>query len=109
MEKNEMKQFLEELSTELRAVAKASKAEVDQNWSSSSSSDREMRKMGSRDSKDIRAIAILVKSGKITTAKNKAENLDTIVREILPERFWTFSESVKGTTQRSRKVLKANP
>lgn len=99
-----MRQFLEELSTELRSTAKASKAEVDRNWPSSSSSDREMRKMGSKDAKDIRTIASLVKSGRITDAKNKAENLDTVVREILPERFWTFTESVKAPPPRTCRI-----
>jgi predicted aspartyl protease len=52
-----------------------------------------MRKMASRDEKQMRHIAALVKAGKIKEAYTRADCMDTVVRETIPSHFWEFAEA----------------
>lgn len=92
MPQNELKAILSDLSRDLINAATASKKEADRSWPSSSTDDREMRKIARTDAQAIRSIASLVRAGRITEAYNKASGLDTIVREIIPDHFWDFAE-----------------
>lgn len=99
MAKNEIGQFLASLAEDLKKAAQTSKEEAHRLWPSSSSSDREMRKVAARDAKEILAVASLLKSGQVSRAHDRASGLDTIVRESIPDRFWDFVESVRRLSQ----------
>lgn len=102
MQKNEMKKFLDELSAELRATAKTSKEEVLRMWPSSSKSDREMRAVSRSDEKALVTVGSLLKAGHLTKAYNKASGLDTLVRDMIPDRFWDFIESTKSLSLKNK-------
>jgi hypothetical protein len=42
------------------------------------------------DAKDMREVAKLVRIGKVKEAAMKADNLDTIVRELFPDNCWEY-------------------
>lgn len=97
MAKSEMSAFLLSLCVEIRAAAQSWKDDAARNWPSSSSFDREMRRTAAADAKAIRAVATLVKSGQVLEAYKAADLLDTVVREQIPGRFWTFASNLART------------
>jgi hypothetical protein len=95
MPKNELKGLLQSISEEISSSAREFKQEACRSWASSSANDREMRKIARSDEKAVRAIASLVRAGRVSEAYDKASCLDTVVRETIPDRFWEFAETTR--------------
>jgi hypothetical protein len=100
MAKNEISEILGSLSSQIRGAARAWKDEAARSWSSRSASDREMRHLAGVDAKSICEVAALVKSGQVTAAYEKANGMDTVVREAIPEEFWNFAEMVRRVSSK---------
>jgi hypothetical protein len=56
----------------------------------SSTPDAGMVKCGKADARSLRKVGKLIKSGKVQEAAEFASNLDTIVREAIPDKVWEF-------------------
>lgn len=63
----------------------------------------EERRMARKDARDIRKVASLLKKGDIDGARKHAENLDTLVREVVPGAFWELSDAFKRLLAVGRK------
>ena len=50
----------------------------------------DMLKVYSNDAKDLREVAKLLREGKVKDAYRKAQYLDTLVRDVIPESPWRF-------------------
>ena len=65
-------------------------------WPKNTEADREMRRSGAKDSRDISGVARALRKGDVRDAYLRAVKLDTIVRDSLPNRFWTLTEAFYG-------------
>lgn len=87
------RESLAKVAEEVRAAADKWVASHRRNWPKNTEGDREMRKCGARDAKDMRGVAAFLKKGDIPKAKEAASRLDTIVRDAIPEKFWDLGST----------------
>jgi hypothetical protein len=55
--------------------------------------DKDMAKCHRQDARDLRRVAKLAEQGKMVKARDAAENLDTIVRDIINQDLWDALQS----------------
>jgi soluble cytochrome b562 len=74
---------LSEMAKQVYQVAKDWQREGD-------SADEDMQGAYDSDAKDLNGIGLLIQTGKLDEARQKVRNLDTIVRDQVPDDVWDF-------------------
>lgn len=83
----------EDVSKEIELVAQRWCKDYKERWGKKSAKpDPHMVKTGQQDAADLSEIAKMVLAGKLKTARDSAANLDTIVRDVLPQSFFNLLE-----------------